>query len=180
MKDTIMRTEERIKELKREIDPAWARERRNAYIGDGMVRLFLELKWFHEWYLDATKRDVAYFIKAGMRSYFGWDEKVKRYKKLQKDFLYTLPEKYRKTTLNDAITDADIEQAREYPLERVVDVDKKGFALCPFHDDRRPSLYCRGGFYYCFSCEANGDVIDLAMKVWGLSFTDAVKRIKEE
>jgi hypothetical protein len=56
----------------------------------------------------------------------------------------------------------------------------KGWArgLCPFHPDRRPSLYVNlltGGFY-CFSCGAKGgDVLDFIMVRDSLSFKRAAE-----
>jgi len=51
-------------------------------------------------------------------------------------------------------------------------------ALCPFHDDTRPSLRINvqtGGFR-CMSCGAKGgDVIDFHRAMHGLSFMQAVR-----
>src|SRR5687767_2948897 len=53
-------------------------------------------------------------------------------------------------------------------------------ALCPFHDDRHPSLYLypsRGGGrpqFHCFACEAHGDVFDLIKKQLGTDFLGAL------
>ena len=54
-------------------------------------------------------------------------------------------------------------------------------ALCPFHDDSRPSLNIIDGknFYHCFACGANGDIITLEMHLEGLGFVDAVTRLAE-
>lgn len=54
-------------------------------------------------------------------------------------------------------------------------------ALCPFHDDKTPSLNLniKGGMWvwHCFGCKAGGTVIDFVMKRESLSFIDAVKRL---
>ena len=42
-----------------------------------------------------------------------------------------------------------------------IDVNHYGMALCPFHNDRHPSLYVSDDHYHCFACGAHGDVIDL-------------------
>ena len=41
-----------------------------------------------------------------------------------------------------------------------IDVNRYSKALCPFHNDRHPSLYVADDPYYCFACGAHGDVID--------------------
>ena len=33
-----------------------------------------------------------------------------------------------------------------------VSVNRQGKALCPFHNDRHPSLYVADDHYYCFAC----------------------------
>ncbi len=49
-----------------------------------------------------------------------------------------------------------------------VEVNRCGMALCPFHNDRHPSLYAADDHYYCFACGEHGDVIDFAAKLFGL------------
>ena len=41
-----------------------------------------------------------------------------------------------------------------------VEVNHCGMALCPFHNDRHPSLYVADDHYHCFGCGEHGDVID--------------------
>ena len=43
-----------------------------------------------------------------------------------------------------------------------VSVNRQSKALCPFHNDRHPSLYVADDHYYCFACGAHGDVIGFA------------------
>jgi len=59
-------------------------------------------------------------------------------------------------------------------------------ALCPFHQDTRPSLnlYPADGattaHYHCFACGAHGNAIDLVKKVQGLEFLPAVKWLAQQ
>ncbi|MDN3219306.1 CHC2 zinc finger domain-containing protein [Pseudomonas nunensis] len=59
-------------------------------------------------------------------------------------------------------------------------------ALCPFHDDKTPSLLIDarrdGGrqHFYCFSCGAHGDAIDLVKEQLNLGFKDAVEWLKPD
>lgn len=69
-------------------------------------------------------------------------------------------------------------------MERVgVQVDRRGMAVCPFHGDRDASLKVyrdpRRG-WHCYGCHAGGDVIDFAMRLYGVGFREAVSRINEE
>ncbi|MFN8472190.1 MAG: CHC2 zinc finger domain-containing protein [Anaerolineae bacterium] len=49
--------------------------------------------------------------------------------------------------------------------------------LCPFHDDRRPSLivYQDDQHFHCFACGAHGDVVDFVRRRFHLSFLDACR-----
>jgi DNA primase len=52
---------------------------------------------------------------------------------------------------------------------------------CPFHDERTPSFKVnpRDKLYYCFGCEASGDVFRFVEEKEGLSFPEAVESLAE-
>lgn len=65
-----------------------------------------------------------------------------------------------------------------------IDVERKGaalVALCPFHDDTRPSLTLHGRdgssppHFHCFACNAHGNAIDLVKEVQSIDFGPAVE-----
>lgn len=58
-----------------------------------------------------------------------------------------------------------------------IDVNRYGKALCPFHNDRHPSLYVADDHYYCFACGEHGDVIDFVSKLFHLSLYDAAQKL---
>jgi DNA primase len=51
--------------------------------------------------------------------------------------------------------------------------------LCPFHDEKSPSFNVTPsrGMYYCFGCQAGGDVIKFVQDIEHLDFSDAVERL---
>ncbi|MGZ5332533.1 MAG: DNA primase [Solirubrobacterales bacterium] len=53
--------------------------------------------------------------------------------------------------------------------------------LCPFHDERTPSFSVdpQEKLYYCFGCEAGGDVFRFLQEKEGLGFPDAVESLAE-
>src|SRR5918992_890873 len=53
--------------------------------------------------------------------------------------------------------------------------------LCPFHDERTPSFSVDPlqKIYYCFGCEAGGDVFRFVEEKEGLDFPDAVESLAE-
>jgi DNA primase len=51
--------------------------------------------------------------------------------------------------------------------------------LCPFHDEKSPSFNVTParGMYYCFGCQAGGDVIKFVQDIEHVDFADAVERL---
>jgi len=49
--------------------------------------------------------------------------------------------------------------------------------LCPFHNEKTPSFSVSAdkGFYYCFGCQASGDVISFVQELEGLDFPGAME-----
>ena len=58
-------------------------------------------------------------------------------------------------------------------------INHNGMAICPFHDDRNPSMKIDQR-YYCFGCGAKGDVIDYVSNLFGLSLKDAVLKLARD
>lgn len=86
------------------------------------------------------------------------------------------------------VTDAQIEEAREYPLEDLIEkrIFKatgrwRGNCHCPLigHEgEKTPSFYIdKSNRYKCFGCHGKGDAIDYVMQRDGIGFVQAVKTI---
>lgn len=63
-----------------------------------------------------------------------------------------------------------------------VEINRHGFARCPFHSERTGSLklYRDGGFH-CFGCGAHGgSQIDFVMKLFDLSFKEACEKLNDD
>ena len=52
---------------------------------------------------------------------------------------------------------------------------------CPFHQEKTPSFTVSPdkGLYYCFGCQAGGDIFDFLMRIENLSFNEAVRKLAE-
>ena len=61
-----------------------------------------------------------------------------------------------------------------------INVNHHGMALCPFHNDRHPSLYISNDHYHCFACGEHGDVIDLTAKLFDLRLYDAARKLASD
>lgn len=58
-----------------------------------------------------------------------------------------------------------------------IDVNRYGKALCPFHNDRHPSLLVADDHFYCFACGEHGDAIDFVSRLFQLSPYDAARKL---
>lgn len=68
---------------------------------------------------------------------------------------------------------------------RYVDLKPHGgrfLGPCPFHQETKPSFYIfpdRGSFY-CFGCQASGDIFEFYSRISGVDFRDALAALAEE
>ncbi len=55
------------------------------------------------------------------------------------------------------------------------------WAPCPFHQEKTASFHVDDtkGFYYCFGCQAKGNIFNFLKEMEGVSFFDAVKTLSE-
>lgn len=65
-------------------------------------------------------------------------------------------------------------QAIEYYTGHAV---RRNKCLCPFHNDRNPSLHIKGYRWTCFVCDIGGDVIAFTQQYFGIGFRDAVAKL---
>jgi len=80
----------------------------------------------------------------------------------------------------------ELQKLRDLPIEGVA--ERLGLqvrmhkCLCPFHDDRHPSLSfsVRRNTFRCFVCGASGGPIDLVMKYLDKDFLDACRWLADE
>ena len=76
-------------------------------------------------------------------------------------------------TIKEAVTAKQV--AELYGLK----FDRRGLkAICPWHNDHKPSLSFRGNRCHCFVCNIDGDAIDLTSQIFGISNVDAAKRLQ--
>ena len=61
-----------------------------------------------------------------------------------------------------------------------LDVNRGGFASCPFHNERTPSFKVYENHFHCFGCGEHGDHTDFVQKLFGLSNIEAAKKISHD
>ena len=61
-----------------------------------------------------------------------------------------------------------------------LDVRPNGMCVCPFHNDKTPSMKIYDDHFYCFGCNSHGDVIDLICGLFSLDIKEAVNKFCED
>lgn len=126
-----------------------------------------ELKSLNKLYREATSIIDAVFInnqREPVREEIAFLEKNKEIK-----------------TSTKQITDEDIQRAREYPIDQIIEFNNLGKALAWCHEDKNPSLshWKAGNIARCFTCNESFDSISAAMNLWNLNFTEAVRTLSQ-
>ena len=86
--------------------------------------------------------------------------------------------KYKGEIKEGIISEAMIARAKEFPMEQLIEVNKRGFSTCPFHSEKTPSFYVKNNFGYCFSCNKSVDTIQLLIDRDNMSFVEAVEKLQ--
>ena len=75
------------------------------------------------------------------------------------------------------VTHEQIQIARSFPISEILGNNK--MTICPFHNDVIPSLSIdhERGLWHCFACNRSGNVIQLIMRLEGLNFKAAVRKL---
>lgn len=131
--------------------------RKLAYIYDLQKTKTYSVDWF---YLKIRLYKISKLIE-------DWEKTSNHLKRM-----LPLPKDYK----NNRIPDWQIKDAINYPLDQLIEV-KRNKAICPFHDDKHPSMSVNGNLYYCFACGAKGNTVGYIMRLQNLSFIDAVKSL---
>lgn len=60
--------------------------------------------------------------------------------------------------------------------------NRAGFICCPFHNEDTPSLkiYSESDSWHCFGCGEGGDIVDFVRKLFNLSLSAALVRIRSD
>jgi DNA primase len=88
--------------------------------------------------------------------------------------------RYPQTFIDDLKRQTDIVRV----VQDYVQLKKKGanwMACCPFHQEKTPSFtVSTKGFFYCFGCNAKGNVFGFVMQYENVTFPEAIKIVAEK
>ena len=70
-------------------------------------------------------------------------------------------------------------------VRRYVELKRNGprwIAPCPFHQETKPSFSVNEeqGLFYCFGCQASGDLLDFYGRINGLDFRETLEQLAAE
>ena len=60
-----------------------------------------------------------------------------------------------------------------------IPVNRHGMAVCPFHNDKNPSMKVDKRFH-CFACQADGDAVDFVSRRFGLPGKEAAMKLADD
>ena len=120
---------------------------------------------------------VNFDNEQGIKNYIIFTDSLDRFIDLAKESRALFLSVTRKES-TDRITDEQIEQARAYPIDKLIEFTR-GKALAPCHDDNAPSLSHdrKRNRATCFVCNKSFNPIDYIIMTDGLKFADAVKQL---
>jgi len=151
-------------------DAEWQKERRLSFLRNEQKVVLATIAKIEKEYADAAARHDP--LAERMIAAYSLPDWKKMAGKLASEIYYLET----RDEMAAGITPEQIERARAYPLENLLpEINKQGYALCINHDDAKPSMFTRGNFCYCFSCQWTGDSIAVAMKLKNLTFPNAVR-----
>ena len=87
------------------------------------------------------------------------------------------------TTIQNAVADCETHKQNVTTRQAAelygIRVGRNGMAVCPFHNDKNPSMKVDKRFH-CFACQADGDVIDFVSRLFGLPSKEAAMKIADD
>lgn len=139
----------------------WAKERRIEYLKNKKRRIIWIASTFYLKCLEFNLHKYTDFSKE-------FDEVARINKEIEH---YTNPK------FEEGITEAMIDNARNFPINQLIEI-KNNWALCPFHNDKNPSAYCKNNYLHCFSCGETADTIKLYQHLFNCKFPEAIKALQ--
>jgi len=161
-----------INEFKAEFPPKFIKEKRIKYIKEEIDKYEKLVKGWTECYQASFDRHDPYWWRSVIKEYY--DEVTKKLKKWTTDLYFIEnPEKIKKSQ----ITPEMIARAKDFPITELIETNSAGFAHCVSgtHEDKKPSMFCKNNFAYCFTCGFSADAIKLVMVINDLNFIEAVR-----
>ena len=166
-----------LKEFEQELDQDYIQDLRLRYLAKEIRTLNNRIRFIRREEERRRKINIPLWLQMAFKNLDNVEELNGQLKRLtvEKHFL----ENPRKAKATDWVTQREIARALIFPFEDLLYFNKADFALCPFHEEKNPSLrlYRKTNTVYCFSCNWSGNTIQYLRKTMELSFKDAVRKL---
>jgi len=167
--------QEFIKEIKDEYGADFIKERRLEFLNNKIEELTSAIDKIWKEEEEAVEKDLPYWLRKALIE-------IKNAEQLERKRRFLLIEKllleHPQKELPGRISEAEIARALEFSFGQLIQLNKRGFALCPKHKESRPSFHVRNNYGYCFGCGYQADTIKFLMDKEGLTFPQAVRMLQ--
>lgn len=159
-----------------EIDPDWQRERRLEYLETQAADIQARIDRYDAHGKMLRTQEVPFVERDFRMGLWNIEETYVQQEKVLSAQVRTLSQSDPDSGL---LADKDIEKAREYPLDSLIDFDKRGFAVCPFHEESSASFsyWQKNNLGHCFGCLRTADSIAVVMTKERKTFPQAVRHL---
>lgn len=159
-------------EITKEYGEDWIKDRRLDFLKPLFQKLNNRIKEIYDYYFNATERDVPHWVRSSIIEANDISKLEKERKKISSEIYFI---ENADKIKNQQITEHDIAIAKDFPFDRLIETNRNKMALCPFHNEKRPSFWIKSNFGFCFSCGKSCDTIQFIIETKDLSFVEAVK-----
>ena len=147
------------------VDPQWAINARIAFLYQQLSDTQI---YYHE--INFKRSIVKNLVE--IRLYSSMIDKLE---KESRGLQYSIDYLKNNKQSVSGVSEDQIQRARDYPIEKLVDVGRGGRVRCLFHEDKNPSASIKNNKIHCFVCNKTWNGIDFVMEHDCLTFIDAVK-----
>lgn len=176
-KDLFEKARTNKKEMEKEENKEELQKLRIEGIDSNIEKLEKQLELIESNFEDSKQRDITWFLRRAVLDINEPEEFKKKIRKLSMEkYILLHPEDIAKF---DRITPQEIESALSFPFNQLIEFNRVGSALCPFHSEKTPSFHFfkNSNRAYCFGCQGSWDTIAFVMQKENLSFPKAVRRL---
>lgn len=172
--DCKLDMQQKVNDYMEEFRDEWKKKKKIENLTEEIEELKRQINGWGDSYKKSFERNDPQWCRELINEWR--DKKINKLKKVKNRLFFV---KNSDKIGKDKITSDMIGRAKQYPVENIIRVNSAKFARCtsPNHEDKNPSMFVKGNYGYCFSCNYSADVIKIAMDVNGLNFAEAVKKL---
>jgi hypothetical protein len=162
-----------VKEIKSEFGNELKQQRIES-IKDEIKFFHLRLKQILKNFQESSEKGRPLFLR---RAVIELNNPDKIHKKIQSLLWEKYLTEYPDYRSKNWVEKHEIERAIQADWTKILKFNKKGFALCPFHQESKASFHVnkKNNYGHCFGCEWHGNIINFLMDRDTIKFNDAVR-----